>query len=65
MTAGGDRPLGVRRPRLVPLSADEERRAVGALANLLAPLLADHGGRWEDGGDREPDDHRPDDGEGA
>jgi hypothetical protein len=33
-------PLGVTAPRLVPLDAEHERRAIDALAVLLRPLLA-------------------------
>jgi hypothetical protein len=34
-----DRPLRLLPPRLVPLSAEQERRAVDALAGLLAGFL--------------------------
>ena len=36
---GRDRPLRLMPPRLVPLSAEQERRAVDALAGLLAGFL--------------------------
>ena len=36
----GDRQLRLLPPRLVPLSAEQERQAVDALAVLLAGLLA-------------------------
>jgi hypothetical protein len=35
-----DRPLRLLPPRLVPLSTEQERQAVDALAGLLAGLLA-------------------------
>lgn len=40
--SGGDRerPLQLLPPRLVPLSAEQERQAVDALSGLLATLLA-------------------------
>jgi hypothetical protein len=47
---GRDRPLGLLPPRLVPLDAEQERRAVDALANLLAPLLAAHAAESGDDG---------------
>jgi hypothetical protein len=36
---GRDRPLRLLPPRLVPLSAEQERRAVDALAGLLLGFL--------------------------
>lgn len=58
----GDRPLGVLTPRYVPLSAEHQRQAVDALANLLAPLLAACAARSDDAADAklntQPDDDR-------
>lgn len=42
-----DRPLRLLQPRLVPLSAEQERQAVDALAGLLAALLARHDGNGQ------------------
>lgn len=62
-----DRPLRLLPPVLVPLGAEEERRAVDALAGLLAGLLARQGGAHglrSDGG-ASPRDAVPDDDEAA
>lgn len=63
---GRDRPLRLLPPRLVPLSAEQERRAVDALAGLLAGFLerqeAAYGPTDEAAGDAIP---YPDDPEAA
>ena len=49
-----DRPLRLLPPRLVPLSADQERQAVDALAGLLAGLLARQNGTEDQRGNVRP-----------
>lgn len=52
---GRDRPLRLLPPRLVPLSADDERRAVDALAGLLARFLERHDAVSGPTGERDAD----------
>ena len=61
-----DRPLRLLPPRLVPLSAEQERRAVDALAGLLAGLLERQGAVCGPNREADPDAlARPDDPEAA
>lgn len=52
---GQDRPFRLLPPRLVPLSAEQERRAVDALAGLLAGFLERQGAALRADGETDAD----------